>query len=416
MTKLKKWILGLGMLIISAIGGVLLGQKAEQTQPILEYNQLLGNGVAWYNSSWLYRMALTVDYTKIGTTTPLTNFPILISTTTPTLAFTGSGGHMGNNDGTDIVITNSDGTTKLNHEIESYTSTTGATILWVKDPNTLSTSTNTTLYLYYGNAGVGSQATTTGVWDSNYVGVWHLKESQTPLYYLDSTSYANNGTSTSTAIPTASSTGQIDGAQIFDGSNDYLGVGSDAELDNITSFTLEGWMNDHGVPSNGRIYQKGSTVDGGFIRLQEDSNNQGIQFSVYYATTILHRYTAINSYTHNTLTHIAATWDGTATATNAHLFVNGIETSYATTTDGVGTKGNDSTGIATFGRVSPSNITAPWDGMLDEMRISNSVRSASWIATAYNNQSSPSTFMTWATEENAPVTAPTTQWYINIDD
>ena len=32
------------------------------------------------------------------------------------------------------------------------------------------------------------------------------------------------------------------------------------------------------------------------------------------------------------------------------------------------------------------------NGALDEVRISNIVRSAAWISTEYNNQSSPSTF------------------------
>ena len=35
-----------------------------------------------------------------------------------------------------------------------------------------------------------------------------------------------------------------------------------------------------------------------------------------------------------------------------------------------------------------------FNGSLDEVRISNTVRSADWIATEYNNQSSPSAFYT----------------------
>jgi hypothetical protein len=35
-----------------------------------------------------------------------------------------------------------------------------------------------------------------------------------------------------------------------------------------------------------------------------------------------------------------------------------------------------------------------YDGLLDEVRISTTVRSADWVATEYNNQSSPSTFYT----------------------
>ena len=38
-------------------------------------------------------------------------------------------------------------------------------------------------------------------------------------------------------------------------------------------------------------------------------------------------------------------------------------------------------------------------GIIDEVRISNTARSSDWIATEYNNQSSPSTFYTVGSEE-----------------
>ena len=44
-------------------------------------------------------------------------------------------------------------------------------------------------------------------------------------------------------------------------------------------------------------------------------------------------------------------------------------------------------------------------GMVDEVRASNTARSAGWIATEYNNQSAPSTFAPVGTET---ASAPTT--------
>jgi hypothetical protein len=37
-------------------------------------------------------------------------------------------------------------------------------------------------------------------------------------------------------------------------------------------------------------------------------------------------------------------------------------------------------------------------GIVDEARVSDTTRSADWIATEYNNQSSPSTFYTFSGE------------------
>jgi hypothetical protein len=41
-----------------------------------------------------------------------------------------------------------------------------------------------------------------------------------------------------------------------------------------------------------------------------------------------------------------------------------------------------------------SSMSRAFAGVIDEVRVSNVMRSAAWIATEYNNQSSPSTFFT----------------------
>jgi hypothetical protein len=56
-----------------------------------------------------------------------------------------------------------------------------------------------------------------------------------------------------------------------------------------------------------------------------------------------------------------------------------------------------STGTMKFAR-EPFASTAFLNGIIDEMRVSNVIRSADWIATEYNNQSSPSTFYSISAE------------------
>jgi hypothetical protein len=43
-----------------------------------------------------------------------------------------------------------------------------------------------------------------------------------------------------------------------------------------------------------------------------------------------------------------------------------------------------------------------WNGTLDELRVSDTARPAAWIETEYNNQSSPSAFLTEGPQESAP--------------
>ncbi|HEX8315413.1 MAG TPA: DUF2341 domain-containing protein, partial [Flavisolibacter sp.] len=134
-------------------------------------------GQSWYNASWLYRKAITIDYTKVGAG-PHTNFPVLISRADADLQVRAQA------DGDDILFTSSDGTTKLAHEIESYTSASGTIVAWVEIPS-LSSSANTVIYMYYGNGAATSQQNVTGTWEANFRGVYHLNNT-----VLDAT--ANN--------------------------------------------------------------------------------------------------------------------------------------------------------------------------------------------------------------------------------
>ena len=113
---------------------------------------------AWYTpAGWQYRKKLTLN----GGLVPAaqTDFPVLVGLNDPDSHLKANAQASGN----DILFTAADGTTKLAHEIESYDSTTGSLVAWVKLP-TLTNGTNTVIYMYYGNAAAANQQNTTGVW------------------------------------------------------------------------------------------------------------------------------------------------------------------------------------------------------------------------------------------------------------
>jgi len=119
----------------------------------------VGQGT-WYDSAWRYRKAIAIDANDV--TADLTDFPVLVDL--------GADADLASDaqaDADDILFTSSNGTTKLNHEIETFTSATGELVAWVKVPN-LSSSADTVLYMYYGNAAAANQQTASGVWDINY--------------------------------------------------------------------------------------------------------------------------------------------------------------------------------------------------------------------------------------------------------
>jgi hypothetical protein len=192
-------------------------------------------GVANWYAGWSYRKALTVDGTKVAAT--LTNFPMLVS-------LSGDAGLTANAqaDGTDILFTLADGTTKLSHEIESFDRASGTLVAWVKLPS-LPTGTSTTLYMYYGNASAGIQQNPAGVWDSTFQSVWHLNQPPNEPNandVRDSVAPGDHGSShgsMGTGNPVA---GKIGNSLSFDGTNDYLSTG--ASLAGPQVFTLEAWV------------------------------------------------------------------------------------------------------------------------------------------------------------------------------
>lgn len=202
-------------------------------------------------SSYNYERPITIRHTQIPNTNQ-TNLPVLISGTYSYLATTNNGGNVTNSNGYDIIFTlDAAGTNILPFEQESYSASTGAVNYWVKVP-TLSHTTDTIIYLFYGNSSITSdQSNRAGTWDSNYVGVWHLPNGTT-LSAIDSTSNGHNGT-----ISGATATsGEIGGGADFSGSTDAIALGNSSSFYN-TSFTVSAWINPSSYDvTYGRILKK----------------------------------------------------------------------------------------------------------------------------------------------------------------
>lgn len=128
-----------------------------------------------FTNGYSYRKLVTVDSTKVSGDTDLPNFPVLVNVTDARLRTVANGGAVQSSAGLDIRFELPNGT-KLDHEVESWSATTGAIIAWVRIP-TLTHASDTTFYLYYGNAAVvASEQNVPGVWDATYDSVYHMGE------------------------------------------------------------------------------------------------------------------------------------------------------------------------------------------------------------------------------------------------
>jgi hypothetical protein len=337
----------------------------------------------WYNASWTNRIAITIDYTKVSST--LINFPVLINITNASLQASAL------SSGNDLLFTSVDGTTKLDHEIESYTNSNGALVAWVNVP-ILSSTVDTTLYLYYGNSSAINQQNVSGVWDSNFTAVWHLSNSN----FNDSTSNANNGTNSGTT----NTIGKIGDARGFDGVSAY--IYTTTQYTNPQNFTLQAWF-------------KTSTASGknilGYENNRTGTSSTGWDRQIYVGTDgkLYFQCSATNrddtaispgTYTDNAWHQVFAVRDNSSNKLN--LYVDGQLV--ATTNNSSASVANCYWRIGSYKTASLNGNNGYFPGSVDEVRIALTARSAAWISAEYKTQNSPATFYSVGSAESAPPT------------
>lgn len=328
---------------------------------------------------------ITVNAGQVPSTQ--SNFPVLVSITNDaTLKSAANGGNVQSSSGTDIVFTSdAAGNSVIPYEQESYDPTTGTLKYWVQ---LSSISTGTTFYMFYDKAGATDQSNKTGVWDSNYKLIYHMADNAANTTVKDSLG-SNNGTSAAnTSVKTMA--GQVDGALNFNGSSDR--VTTSGFIGPANNVTLEAWVKPSSVPGGQKIiFQGGSSADT-YLRLETSNTNH---FRTYFGTGGGWGGTTATDSTAAVLTsftHLVAVHDNTNNKTL--LYVNGSLDINASDNVVPGA----SPGIVVGGYLT-GNETYDFPGVVDEVRVSGNVRSADWIKTEYNNQSSPAAFENVSAEQ-----------------
>lgn len=330
----------------------------------------------WPNG-YTYSGTFTVPHAQIPNTDQV-NFPVLVSGTFPPLASTTNGGFVTSQQGYDIIFTADEaGKTILPFQRESYSPTTGQAIFWVQLP-LLSHTVDTVFYVFYGNSAITTDlSTNTGVWDSNYAAVWHLDDNAATTAVADSTSHAATGTAAANTS-TKSVAGIIGNALSFNGTTDQVATA----LVSGKTFTWEGWVNSSIIST--LPYQSLITIPGSSYMLMDV---QAAAYSLWSPDSLGGNSLGVTGLANSTWYHLAFVRSGDNSATGYTAYVNGVQKGQAAS--GVWS----STGTIALGaRIGTSGQNL--NGALDEVRISNSARSADWIATEYLNQSNPSAFYT----------------------
>jgi uncharacterized protein YjiK len=329
---------------------------------------------AWWDVNWGYRMKITFDNSTRAEN--LTNFPIQVALNTSRVTYSNI-----LSSGRDVRFVDANGTTVLNYEVERWNPT-GTSTLWVKVPQIDASSATDYIYMYYGNASATSANTTassTAVWDSNFLSVLHMNQnpSGTAPQILDSTT--NSYSATSSGIAATSTTRAGDGLDL-NGTTNYLTYASTTLPVPINAGTVEIWYkpDTYGSGGTGRYLfsrvKSGNTWPGEWRIYLDDSNSSKLTAKLECGATA-YTVTSAAAPSLGIWGYAASVWDKTGGASNMKLYADGSS---------VGTPVSPNCGMEVYGEshdIGRNNALASgyFDGMVDEFRLSNAVRSANWI-------------------------------------
>jgi hypothetical protein len=322
---------------------MIMGGHAERGRPSWRWlGFLVGSlallstpgALAWENDAWGARVKITFD--NSGQAQNLDNFPVLIRLDSSRIQYFRT-----QDAGQDIRFVDDDDATVLDHEIELWDES-GTSYVWVRVPRINALSSADFIYMYYDNVNAADGQNPPGVWNLNYRGVWHLSETVvdetvTAGVHTDSTSLANHGTQNNNDDVA----GQIAGAQNFDASGDWIGMGNPASLADQEPFSIEAWIKTPGTVQSYVVSKRDPTASG-YWRLNV-STALSLGWLKDTTTATQQQVDSVNgAFAVNAWQYIVLTWDGTLNATGVAFYVNGSQVGLgALQQDGVGGKPSD---------------------------------------------------------------------------
>lgn len=369
-----------------------------------------GGGAAWYDTNWLSRIAVTVDSEYV--LSDLTDFPIYVDLGDFGSTFFNSI----NADGGDIRVTASDGTTELSREVVSASTTTQTGELHFKAP-TVTSASDSTFYIYFGNSAASDYAITDvygaeSVWTNDFDAVFHMEEDPggSSPQMIDSTAQSHDAEAFFMDVSNQTTSGIINNAVIHNGSDEYTRSSGYSDLGTANSeYAISAWINaDTGETDGNILHVSSGSTGGGWCLPMLALNGSAVQ-AISWApgqSTALATTTITTGQWH----HAYHTWSSSAGLT---IYFDGFE-SDNTAQANFSASGGSNYVFTGFSPGSCGGDEGYFDGNIDEVRISTSTRSSAWVYAEYNNQttnqnfyatSSAESFVNWTfTETNATST------------
>ena len=339
---------------------------------------------------WPFRMKIQFDPPHGAT--PLADIPVLIRFHEGLTGFAYSD-FASPSDGADLRFADAGEETFLNFEIEKW-NTNGESIVWVRIPEL--SDAHDSIWAYWGRpVAVPGSSTDGAAWESGYAAVWHLDgdpgDSSSPAY-------DGNANGASDAI------GIVGGGKGFDGTNDYVTFGDINAMDSPAAFTVSLWFKRR----SSRTDQSNHNVNNVLVAQCSNNNNDNLEIGTESEYVEIYLDTQTEGGTPARFNadiqdgqwrHVAVVYDRN-TADGLVLYVDGAEAAQWTAWSGAlaSSQGSPlSLGIARAG----SDDWGDFDGLMDEVRVSTTARSAEWIHTCWLNIASGGVFAAYSPVEDA---------------
>jgi hypothetical protein len=325
-----------------------------------------------YATAWSGHKYVIVNSVTAGIGAAVVKFPLLVRLdSTHAAIFT-----QAKSGGADLRFTKTDNVTRLPHQIDSWNATARTAAIWVLVDTIPASRNNFALRIHWGNAGAADSSNGARVFDTAlaFQAVWHMSGS------TDETDATLNAfTATQNGAP-PSAPGAVGAGRVVTNGNYFRAAGTaSGKLDfpEGGNYSISTWVFANSLPGAGTLVSKHDNAYA--LKLNGEATNW--EFFEFGTDATVAGWNYVNAPTEG---HIGV-WKhltGVHSAADIALYV-----------DGQRMEGGFGTRVLTRDLVigaqpagSNTEVQRPFDGTLDEVRLSSAARSAEWIKLDYETQ------------------------------
>ncbi len=346
----------------------------------------------WIDAGWSNRVEVSAKPAAVAGS--FTDFTLVLHIEADSLS---SVFDLAKADGSDLLVTASDGVTPLGQELVSYDPVARDAQIWFRVPSL--TPTNARFYLYYGNPDTTLSLIGSDAWASENIAVYHFDDDPGLNVVSDSSPWGNFaiGGQGSTWTSTDTISAQVGLGWNFNGDSHWV------DGDNVSStdstFTISAWF---ACWNLGKDANFAFSAEDGFWHLSA-KRNSGQRNADFADPNGFFRWNP--AITDTLIHHYVWTLDGVNDT--LRFYYDGVEQDGFTYTSvpgqkvytGIQLQGHIGIASPLFGQNNPFDMM---EGIVDEYRIVEGARSPEWVATEYANQADAVSFFTYVIE-NRPV-------------